>query len=402
MKRLIPIHEPAAQRSGLALWNLAFRPFFFAGNVFTILAMLYWVSILVGWHLPTPYGGALFWHAHEMLFGFVVAIVVGFLLTAAQTWTGVPGLQGPLLGGLWGLWCLARIAMVLNAPATLVVFTDLLFIPLAAGYLTYQVVRSRNWRNGVFLLILGGLFTLNLVSHWSLRLSDHALTQWAFHTTVMLITVIMVVIGGRVIPMFTANGIGEQRTLALAHLERAVFLLIPILLSLQIAQIWFAQVQPYLGFVLLSWGIANGWRWWRWLHRRAWRVPLVVSLHLAYGFIPLGLMLWGGALLLPYLPVSAGLHALSAGAMGSLILAMMSRVSLGHTGRALLPPGSMPFAFAAVWLAGILRIVVAIFTLPSSPLVWLVVGGLWSLGFGLFLWSYTRILWSARADGLAG
>lgn len=317
------------------IWRLGFRPFFLGGALFAVLAIALWLAALAGlWSGWQPVGGWLAWHRHEMLFGFGVAIIAGFLLTAVQTWTGVPGLQGKPLALLAGLWLAARLAWLFDAPLALLLVLQLSFLPLLAWAIGRSLWRVRQKRNypvvGLLLLltladalVLLGLFEGN--DDWQRRASIAAL--W-------LIAGMMNLIGGRVIPFFTQRGLGRQQQVpAIAWLDNGI-LLGCVLVALLTAAGVTAQPTLWLAGLFAALGGAQLWRLWRWRDRGIWQVPLLWSLHLAYFWIavaPLGMALWSlGLALAP----SQALHALAVGGMGGLILAMLARVTLGHTGRA--------------------------------------------------------------------
>ncbi|HBO8865323.1 TPA: short-chain dehydrogenase, partial [Pseudomonas aeruginosa] len=207
------------------IWRLGFRPFFLGGALFAVLAIALWLAALAGlWSGWQPVGGWLAWHRHEMLFGFGVAIIAGFLLTAVQTWTGVPGLQGKPLALLAGLWLAARLAWLFDAPLALLLVLQLSFLPLLAWAIGRSLWRVRQKRNypvvGLLLLltladalVLLGLFEGN--DDWQRRASIAAL--W-------LIAGMMNLIGGRVIPFFTQRGLGRQQQVPAAETEQVVAL----------------------------------------------------------------------------------------------------------------------------------------------------------------------------------
>ena len=359
------------------IWRLGFRPFFLGGALFAVLAIALWLAALAGlWSGWQPVGGWLAWHRHEMLFGFGVAIIAGFLLTAVQTWTGVPGLQGKPLALLAGLWLAARLAWLFDAPLALLLVLQLSFLPLLAWAIGRSLWRVRQKRNypvvGLLLLltladalVLLGLFEGN--DDWQRRASIAAL--WLIAGMMNLIGGRVILLGCVLVALLTAAGVTTQPT-------------------------------PWLAGLFAALGGAQLWRLWRWRDRGIWQVPLLWSLHLAYFWIavaPLGMALWSlGLALAP----SQALHALAVGGMGGLILAMLARVTLGHTGRALQPPAAMPWAFALLNLGCAARVF-----LPSLlPANWALplAGGLWALAFLLFAWFYAPMLCRPRVDGHPG
>ncbi|MCB1846373.1 MAG: NnrS family protein, partial [Halieaceae bacterium] len=213
-----PVRPPAVRP---ALLRLAFRPFFLLGSLFSVVSLLLWAAIWAGTIEPAVYGGALWWHMHEMLFGFVCAIVVGFLLTAVQSWTGIPGLKGGKLLGLVLLWLAARVMLFVPAPFPrwLIALVDLSFLPLAALAMASFVARVQQWRNFIFVPVLLAMASVNGVMHWSAWMGEARLQSEAGTVMVLLVSLLMSTMAGRVVPMFTANGTGTPRVADMPRLE---------------------------------------------------------------------------------------------------------------------------------------------------------------------------------------
>lgn len=386
------------------VFRLAFRSFFLAGSVFSFVAILAWLLFLNGKLTLSPYGGAIFWHSHEMLFGFVSAIVVGFLLTAVQTWTSTPSIKGVPLAALTALWLAARVGALFNwSQPELYALLDLAFLPCAAFFLGRPIFRIRQYRNMFFVPVLllmtlaNGLMHAGVIHHNPIWISQGA------NLCVWLVVFIMSVLGGRVIPMFTANGTRTPKAEPIHALEKLTLgttLLLALVHGLNFQQ----QLPPLLMATLFGIaGVAHGLRWLRWRFWVGLRAPLVWSLHTAYCFIPLGLLAAAfshtmGIAISP----STLLHFFTAGAMGSLIIAMMSRVSLGHSGRPLSPAKLMTPCFAAIFLAGLCRSLMVVL-LPQWHELWLnLSSALWLGAFTGFIWVYTPILTRPRIDGKPG
>ena len=381
---------------------LAFRPLFLFAGLFSVAAMLWWCWF---WAKPfawQAYGGPLWWHGHEMIFGFAVAVVAGFLLTAVQTWTGVRAINGWPLAALISLWLAGRLLLAFGSslPPGLIAFVDCCFLLAAALALAHPVLVAKQWRNLIFVPLLIILGLLNGYSHWAVLNDQPLYASRALQAAILLITVIMVVIGGRVIPMFTANGTKTPKALPIKTLEVisiASLLVIVIMLT-------FPETIPPRGQSLI-YGLAfasNSWRFLRWRFWLCWRVPLLWSLQLAYAFIPLGLF----ALLLHSLGwwpnLSSALHCFSAGAMGSMILSMMARVSLGHTGRTLQVPTALSLAFIFILAAGLVRILLPIHNPAWLQYTVMGAGGLWIAAYTIFVVYYAPILCNPRIDGRPG
>ncbi|WP_336335593.1 NnrS family protein [Pseudomonas putida] len=390
--------QPIDSRPRQAVWGLGFRPFFLGGSLFALVALLLWAGVLAGVLDPTPPGGMLAWHRFEMLYGFTAAIIAGFLLTAVQNWSGIPGLSGRALQGLFLLWLLGRASWFLPLPSGLLVLVEGSFLPLVALALARPIVQRR-LRNNYPII---GLVLLIAACQW-LTLAgwlrqDELWQRRGVFAGLWLVAAMMTVLGGRVIPFFTRRGLGNMAPApARPWLDRACLLLgvaVPLSFATGLAD------TPRTGLAALFGALfaLHATRLALWHDRGLWRVPLLWSLHLAYAWLAiacLGMALWhAGVALNPSLVT----HALTVGAMSGLILAMMARVSLGHTGRPLQVPGGIAWAFALMQLAALARVVLAQFTPLGVSLSALC----WSLALLLFLQHYLPILLRPRADGMPG
>lgn len=390
--------QPIESRPRQAVWGLGFRPFFLGGSLFALVALLLWAGVLAGLLAPTPPGDMLAWHRHEMLYGFATAIVAGFLLTAVENWSGIPGLSGRTLQGLFLLWLLGRASWFLPLPGGLLVVVEGSFLPLVAVALARPIVQRRLRNNypivGLVLLIAACQWLT--LAGW-LR-QDELWQRRGVFAGLWLVAAMMTVLGGRVIPFFTRRGLGNMAPApARPWLDRAC-----LLLSVTVP-LAFASGQadtPRIGLAVLFGALfaLHTARLALWHDRGLWRVPLLWSLHLAYAWIAiacLGMALWhAGVALSPSLVT----HALTVGAMTGLILAMMARVSLGHTGRPLQVPTSIAWAFALIQLATLARVVLPLLTPLGVSLSVLC----WSLALLLFLRHYLPILLQPRVDGMPG
>lgn len=382
------------------LLRLGFRPFFLAGAGLAVLAMALWLPALsgltIGW---APAGGWLGWHRHEMLVGFGAAVIAGFLLTAVPNWTGQPGLSGRPLAALAALWLAARLAWLADAPGWLLLPAGLAFLPAVAGVLARSLYRVRQARNypvvGILLLLTAAdaMMTLGVLR------ADPALQQRGGMTAAWAIATMLSLIGGRVIPFFTRRGLGLQGEAAdLRWIDWLTLGGGAGLVALTAAGVA-DQPNGALAVACLALALLHGIRLYHWYDHRIWRVPLLWSLHLAYVWLVLGLAglgLWQAGVISR---LSLPLHALTVGAMGGAILAMMARVSLGHTGRELVPPRAMALAFALLNAGALARVgLAAVLPLPG---LWLA-GACWILAFGLFLRHYAPMLVATRVDGHPG
>lgn len=390
---MLQIHDPKTTDSTPAILRLGFRPLFLFGSAFSILALSLWMLQLLGLFSFEPQGNLLWWHGHEMLFGFVSAIIVGFLLTAVQNWTGNPGLSGSPLLALVVLWLMPRI-LLLNqhwAPLEAVILLDLSFLPITAWVLAEAIIRVKQWRNLVFVPILLLMTFANACSYYGLLTDNPGLSHNALYAAAFVVVFLIALLGGRVIPFFTERATQWQRRPNLPWLEIASFVAITALALTVIGQLhqllpWISGIAAILLLVRFS----------RWGGQYSLKIPLLWSLHLSYLCIPLGLLLIAAGL-----PVSAGFHLAAVGGMGGMILAMMARVSLGHTGRTLTPPKPMAVCFALLLTGALLRAVAGL--IPSFYLTGLWMAAIaWVLAFGGFCFFYGKLLCQPRLDGRPG
>ena len=390
---MLNIDEPAHLQPRIALFRLGFRPFFLFASLFSVLALGIWGGFLSGINLLPQSVNPLWWHGHEMIFGFVCAVVAGFLLTAVQNWTGQAGIKGVGLLGLFSVWLLPRLLLLmpLAIPFTLIMFIDLLFLPLTALILAQAVIRVRQWRNFVFIPILTLLTLMNALSYYGVLTNQFEWINIGLYGAVVLISIIVALLGGRVIPFFTERATQWQRKTALPVLEWLSFIsLFGLVISLILQeQILLRCMAGIASLILLL-------RWHRWGWHASLSIPLLWSLHLSYVCIPLGL-----ALIAFGLPLSVGMHAITVGGLAGMILAMMARVSLGHTGRTLQPPSIMKYAFGLILLAAVFRVLAGVIPLWSASLLLAAITS-WVIAFGCFCISYGPMLCQARIDGRPG
>ena len=382
------------------LFRLGFRPFFLLGALFSCLAMLGWLGQLNGWFALPGIGNPIWWHAHEMLFGFGAAIVAGFLLTAVQNWTAHPGVRSWPLALIVGLWVLPRCLLPWLGEGNLILMAlDLAWLPLCAWFLAKPVIMTRQWRNLFFVPLLLILTLLNGAS-WLWR-DEWSAVEHLLITTVLLFTTLIAVMGGRVIPFFTARGTGQEKAPPSPWLERGALASLWLILLLWLLPDSWTNSLYMVPLYIVAAGLHLG-RQLRWRPGTTLAQPLLWSLHLAYLFIPLGLLaLAAQATGLP-LSLSLASHLLSAGCMGTMILGMIARVSLGHSGRALHVGRRITLAFALVILSAFMRVLLPLYW-PSLTLTgWNLSGWSWIAAYGLFVWVYTPILTRPRADGRPG
>lgn len=386
------------------IWRQAFRPFFLAGSLFSILAVAAWIAVINGHLVFMPYANTIFWHGHEMLFGFVSAIVVGFLLTAVQSWTGLRATHGKTLMALFLLWLIARLLMVVGTSELgwAVAVVDVSLLPAAAALVAQLVIKARSYRNLQFIPVLGLLAVANLLTHLSVILNKPMLFTWGIYAAIMLVSVLMIVIGGRVIPLFTASGTHTPAVTPKPWLENTVLISTWLVALGFISNSVLILPDKLLATIFAIAALSNACRVARWRGWTALSQPLVWSLHLAYCFIPVGFGLFALHYVGLGINATTALHSLTAGAMGSLILAMIARVSLGHSGRPLIVHPSMKIAFLFIAAAGITRLLVGIYPATFTNSGYVISATFWAFAYGIYFFVYFKILTTQRPDGKPG
>ena len=388
------------RHDGPALLSAGFRPFFFGAALWAAIAMPLWLAAYSeGDALPSALPAPI-WHAHEMVFGYGAAVVAGFLLTAIPNWTGRMPLQGGPLLALFLSWIAGRAAVLLSqkigaAPAAAL---DLAF-PLAfLGVVAREILAGRNWRNLPMLAALSALLAGNILVHLAaLGVADTG----EFGNRLGIATLLMLIslVGGRIIPSFTRNWLARQQPEEPAPAPFDAFDRGVLAATLLALALWAAAPDGRLaaaaallaGAMLLA-------RLARWRGAQAFGEPLLLILHIGYFWLGLGLVLLGLDRFLPFLPQTAALHALTVGAIGTMTLAVMSRASLGHTGRPL-QAGRLTLAvYALVTLAALLRVLAPFAGSAYMPAIALA-GTAWSGAFGLFAVSYAPVWTMPRVAG---
>jgi len=384
-----------------ALLTAGFRPFFLASALWAAAAIGLWLMMLGhGWNLPSRFD-PLAWHIHEMLFGFVMAAVGGFLLTAVPNWTGRPFVQGLPLAALAGLWLLGRIACLVSAalPLWLSTAADLLFPLAVMGVSVRELVAGGKPRNLMLMVPMGVLTAANLLMH--LEAAGHAVPpDLGWRLALAAILVLVSVIGGRIIPTFTRNWLAKQGRFGLPTPHGMADRLALGTLHTGLLVWAFLPESPIAGWLLLLASAANVWRLWRWRGLSTREEPLLLILHLGYAWLIAGTALLGLATLdlatLGFaVPQSAAIHALTTGAMGTMILAVMTRATRGHTGRPLVADRMTVVIYGLISGAALARIAASLLGAWTMPL--LSVSGLfWILAFLVFALAYGRALLTPR------
>jgi uncharacterized protein involved in response to NO len=376
---------------------LGFRPFFLGAGVLALLAMLVWLARLWGLLPGDGYLGGTAWHAHEMLFGYVGAVIAGFLLTAARNWTGIATPTGAWLGALVLLWLTARLGPLLSLPHGLIAILDLAFFPALALALIPPLWRGKNKVNRAFLALLAAMTLANLLVHAQALGLTAATASRGSRLMLDLALLTLWLVAGRIMPFFTQSAIPGSKPHTRPWVETSTFVLAPAIALLNL--VWPAS--PVSGLLLLILAAIQAIRLGGWHHPLAWRNPMLAVLYAGYLWLILGLALDGLAAL-GLLPPFPALHALTAGGIGVFTLGMLARVTLGHTGRDMRASTATSLAFLTINLAALVRVFPPLLW-PGHYSLWLgIAGGLWVLAFALFLGIYGPMLARPRVDGRPG
>lgn len=382
--------------TGPAVLSYGFRPFFLLGALFAGGSVLFWLPVYTGNAEPLTAFAPVDWHIHEMLFGYLPAIVTGFLLTAIPNWTGRLPVQGTPLLALVLLWLAGRLAIFFSAvigwQAAAVI--DGAFLAAVAAAAATEIIAGRNWRNLKVLLPLAVLFSANVAFH--LEAQAYGLSDWSRRLGIAAGIALIMVIGGRIIPSFTRNWLVRANPGRLpAPFDR--FDVVVILSSVVAFAVWVISPDTVATAVAMATaGVLNLARLSRWAGDRTWRDPLVMILHLAYLLVPVGFLLAAAAVFFPdQVSAAAGYHAFGTGAIGAMTLAVMVRATRGHTGRELVAGRGGVAVFAAILAAALIRIVAAT-GFPDVSLIHLS-GTLWSAAFLGFALLYGKALVTRRA-----
>lgn len=376
-----------------------YRPFFASGALWALIALALWLCALGGAVILPTHFDPLAWHRHEMLFGFVGAVIAGFLLTAIPNWTGRLPIAGMPLAMLLGLWLSARMAVLFSTQLgpLLAASLDVGFFVVLAVLAAREVFAAKNRNVPIVVIVL--LFAVaDAVDYLAAAgvIADDGLSTRA---AIALVILMISLVGGRIVPSFTRNWLmkqGEQRALPS---QPGTFDKIVIAVTVIAMTGWLiAPSSSSVGYLLILAAVLQAIRLARWSGVRAWRDPLVLVLHVGYAWLPVGLCLLGLSLVSNAVPGSGAIHALTAGAMATMILAVMTRATLGHTGRELKADGWTVAIYILVTLGAALRVAAPV--LPFDYMRTIEVAGIsWGGAFVLFLFSYVPKLFGPRPDG---
>ena len=397
MALLTPM-EPssAAAPRRFALWNLGFRPFYLLAGLFATLSVAIWMAQYSGWLAGHTVLAGPLWHAHEMIFGYALAVIVGFLFTAGRNWANQPTPAGLTLAAIASLWVAGRV-LVLTPYVYAAAAADTAFVLAAAAGIAVPFLRSGNRRNYFFIYLLLGMGAANLLFHLAMAgLLDLPLRR-GLQAGLDIVLFIMTVMGGRVIPMFTMNGVPGVRSTRVPLVERVALGSVLAMLAADVV----GAPAPAIGLVAAVAAVAHGARLGLWRPWLTFKAPVVWILHCAYAWIVVALAMRALAAF-DLVPDSIAAHALTVGAIGGLTLGMMTRTSRGHTGRTLSVGRAEIFCYVTIQLAALTRVFLPL-AFPSYYLHGVILSGvLWSLAFGVFTATYWPVLTRPRLDGAPG
>lgn len=380
---------------GPALLTFGFRPFFLGSTVWAVLMMALWVPMLSGAiTLPTDFD-PVSWHAHEFLFGYLSAVVAGFLLTAVPNWTGRLPIVGWPLGGLFALWVLGRVAVGFSEhlPPLLVMVVDLAMPVVLGLVIAREIIAGKNWKNLIVLCLLTVFALANALFHLEALNGLNAAQGYGLRLGLGTGVLMIAVIGGRIVPSFTRNwlvkrGNGRRPTPPMQTFDKVALLILLVALLLWV----FWPDHWAAGTALLLAGGLHAARLARWVGHRTGPEPLVAVLHVGYAFVPLGALAIGADTIWPDIfGAAAAQHLWMAGAIGVMTLAVMTRATLGHTGQPLTAGIPTVGIYVAVIVAVLAR-VGAGFWPSGADWLHLVAGLGWITSFGGFVLFYGSLL----------
>ena len=394
--------EPNPKQYRYALDHLGFRPFFLLGSVFSVISISLWVWIYgFGWQIPVSGFGPVNWHAHEMIYGYSLAVIAGFLLTAVNNWTGVQTLHGKPLLVLVLLWLVARLMpFVPHQMATLVMATlDIVFLVWLSWEIFKPLHQAKKWEHlGVWVKLLFMLLGQCFFYLGLFGLLEYGM-QWGLYTGLYIIISMVLLMGRRVIPFFVEKGVdGPVELQNYRWVDLSSLLL---MLLFWVFAVFVDNKQPFaiVGMALFALHVL---RMWGWHTLGIWSKPLLWVLYLAYGWVVLG-FLFSALGTIGWISPMLAVHAFAYGGIGMITLGMMARVAYGHTGRNVFdPPKELRFIFALLFVGSVVRVLL--------PMVWqshylnliLISQSLWIVAFMLFLLIYAPLLVKPRVDGRYG
>jgi len=387
---------PRLRAQSIALLSYGFRPFFLGAALWACIAMVLWIGLLSGsWSFAIGYG-VVAWHAHEFLFGYIAAVMTGFLLTAIPNWTGRLPLQGMPLLALFLLWLAGRAAMLQTdwIGTGTAASIDCVYLITVTAVISREIVAGSNWRN-LRVVVLVALTAIANIA-FQAEMLIFAVPNYGLRLGVAAIVALIMVVGGRVTPSFTSNWLTRQgnqtRPAPFSRFDIGSIALGAVALITWIAAPDWSGTAALL-FVM---AVAQAARLSRWTGARTWREPILFVLHLGYTFVPLGALVLSISILWPRIvPTSGALHAWTTGAMGLMTLAIMTRASLGHTGRDMSTTPTTVAIYGAMLVAAMARIAAPLLPAFYYQML-LIAGGAWFLAFALFVVAYGPMLVRAK------
>lgn len=398
--------SPASSLSKLKLGDqplfaLGFRPFYLGAAIFAVLALPLWLGLYAGYFSALPAMNGLTWHMHEMIFGFAPAVIAGFLLTAVRNWSGRSTATGMALAGLFLLWVAGRI-LILSGPLPVAAAVDLTFLPAVGVALAIPIWQSRSKRNFKVLVIVAALTVANLVFHLAnMNVLPYVLVNMSYKLALDIISILIAIMAGRVIPAFTMNAIPTARVRSDVRLEIVAIGSLILITIAGVLSPWWAMPKAIWIAILAMAALSHLIRLALWAPHRTVSEPLLLMLPIAYAWLPLSLALRALAEF-GVVPTATAVHALTIGAISSLMLAMMTRSALGHTGRPLLAGAAEIGAFSLLQIAAIIRVISGSIPAEFYRNAVLTAGAVWTVAFAIFLTAYWPILTRPRVDGRPG
>jgi uncharacterized protein involved in response to NO len=399
---MLSISEPKKsnqQKDGLnnhPIWQLPFRSFFLLSSLTCVISLTLWFLHLNGWRVLNHSGlSAAVWHSHEMLFGFAATVAVGFILTAVQTWTHLPSIKGMQVIRLVLLWLSVRICFWLNNEWSLIIaiLVQSIWWGLVIYHFSHLVFRAQNRRNYLFIPVLSIMAIINIVILCADLYDFNALALHLCKAIVLIFTLLMGLVGGRVIPFFTIRGTNNTKINSPVFIDYLLFIVSICGALFFILDYFYLLPLSSAGFIVCT-GILHLVRMAFWQSHKTWATPLLWSLHIAYFFMALGLILLGLSHYSMGINFNNALHIITVGAIGLMIMSMMSRVSFGHTGRALILNPSVSLSFILICFAVIIRTLLP--DLIAPLLAWNISALLWITANIIFINAYWSVLSQPR------
>ena len=396
---MLNIEERGRELPKFGLFNLGFRPFFFAAGLSGVVLMLLWMGLYQFQWAPLPATiPPIQWHAHEMIFGYAMAAIAGFLLTASKNWTGVQTLHGAPLAGLFGIWLVARLLFFFDLPIITAIVDNLFLLGVVAG-VAHPIIKAKQREQTGLIAKLVLILIANVIFHLGMAGIIESGYFIGLYLGLYLILAVIFEMGRRVIGFFIERGVDAPVSLKnwrWVDLSSLVLLLLFTLFDL------FLGLPNVTALLALGLTVVHSVRLYGWYTSGIWRKPLLWSLYIAYIFIILGFALKAASIWLNVSPFLA-VHAFTVGGIGMITLGMMARVALGHTGRSISePPRSISIFLGLIFAAAVVRVILPLFSIGDYATLILISQGLWIAAFALFTLIYAPMLFSRRVDGAPG